>query len=368
MTRLVLHLLRRAVAGVGTLVAMVTITFLIYWALPGNQPGRFVYPNGSKETAFQLSDGAHRLGADRSKLTQYVDWWRGVLHGDFGHQWTGALLNDNKLTTYPIAPQLYPALRETLSLLVGGALIALLLALPLGAIAGRRIGTLSDRTISLVALVAVCTHPAVVGRLLRGFFGIDLHWLPVGGYCSFVRHPAPTGAGITFPPGFQPCGGPVDWATHMILPWVTFALLFLALYTRMTRASVAEAIHDDYVRTARAKGAGEFRVMARHVLPNAGLRLLTMVGMDIGTAIGVAIFVEATYGFAGLAQLSVYAMVGNQAVGAIDFPLLLAVVTILTAIVVVGNLVVDFLYAVVDPRTGLDQRPGRTKQITAGVM
>ncbi len=355
MRRVALFLVRRIVGGALTLVVVVTLTFLMYWSL-SPQPGRFVYAFGIKETAFQLRDGAHRLGADRPKLTQYGDWWWHLLHGDFGHRWTGATLSNNILTTAPIGPTLYPAIRETLSLLIGGAILTVLLALPLGALAGRRVGSLADKLISLGALVGVCTHPIVTGKLLTQWFGIDLHWLPAGGYCAFVKQ---------YP---QTCGGPVDWTTHLILPWITFAFLFLALYTRMIRASVAESIHEDYVRTARSKGAREARVLLRHVLPNASLRVLTMVGMDIGTALGVAVFVEFSYGFFGLARLSVLAMAGDPSAQATDLPMLLAVVTVITVIVVVGNLLVDLLYAVVDPRTGAAERQGRTKEIAAGVM
>jgi peptide/nickel transport system permease protein len=136
----------------------------------------------------------------------------------------------------------------------------------------------------------------------------------------------------------------------------------------MIRASVAESVHEDYVRTARAKGAREWRVMTRHVLPNASLRVLTMVGMDIGTALGVAVFVEAAYGFQGLARLAVHAMAGDEVTSATDLPMLLAVVTVIAVIVVVGNLIVDLLYAVADPRIGPAERPGRTKEIAAGVI
>ncbi len=355
MRRVAVFLARRIAGGALTVVVMVTLTFLMYWSL-SPQPGRFVYPLGIKATAFQLRDGAHRLGADRPKLTQYGDWWWHLLHGNFGHMWTGATLSNNVLTTVPIAPTLYPAIRVTLSILIGGAILTVLLAVPLGALAGRRVGSVADRLISVGALVGVCTHPVVTGKLLTQWFGIDLHWLPAGGYCTFVKQDP------------QPCGGPADWATHMILPWITFAFLFLALYTRMIRASVAESIHEDYVRTARSKGARESRVLLRHVLPNAALRVLTMVGMDIGTALGVAVFVEFSYGFFGLARLSVIAMTGDPSTSATDLPMLLAVVTVITLIVVVGNLVVDVLYAVVDPRTGTAERPGRTKEIAAGVM
>jgi peptide/nickel transport system permease protein len=354
---------RRIAGGVLTLWAIVTLTFLMYWSL-SPEPGRFVYPLGIKVTPYELHDGARRLGATRPKLTQYGDWWWHLLHGDFGHMWRGATLNDNVLTTAPIGPQLYPAIRETLCILIGGAILAVLISVPLGAIAGRRIGSVADKLISLGALVGVCTHPIVTGKLLSQWLGVDLHWLPIGGYCSFVKHPTPAG----FPPGFELCGGPVDWTKSLIMPWFTFAFLFLALYTRMIRASVSESLHEDYVRTARAKGARERRVMARHVLPNASLRVLTMVGMDIGTALGVAVFVEFAYGITGLARLSVNAMAGDPSAEATDLPMLLAVVTVIALIVVIGNLVVDTLYAVIDPRTGAADRPGRTKEIAAGVM
>jgi peptide/nickel transport system permease protein len=362
-------LTRRTAGGLLTIVAIVTFTYVMYWSL-SPQPGRFVYPGG-RMTAFQLQDGAHRLGADKPKLTWFGDWWWQLLHGDFGHKWTGAQLDNNILTTLPIGPELYPAVRETLSILLGGVLLAVLISVPLGALAGRRVGSVSDKVISTAALVGVCTHPIVTGKLLTQWFGLDLHWLPAGGYCTFTEHAATPTAPLL--PGqplqqFEACGGPAAWATHLILPWFTFAFLFLALYTRMIRASVAESVHEDYVRTARAKGAREARVMLRHVLPNASMRVLTMVGMDIGTALGVTVFVEAAFGFQGLARLAVHAMAGDEGTSATDLPMLLAVVTVIAVIVVLGNLLVDLLYAIVDPRTGLADRPGRTKEITAGVM
>ena len=249
MTRVVAFLLRRATGGVLTVVAIVTLTFLMYWSL-SPEPGRFVYPLGIKITRFQLHDGAHRLGADRPKLTQYGDWWWHLLHADFGHMWTGATLNDNVLTTNPIGPTLFPAVRETLCILIGGALLAVLLSVPLGALAGRRIGSLADKVISIGALVGVCTHPIVTGKLLTQWFGIDLHWRRSAAIARSSTTRTPAG----YPANFQLCGGPVDWTTHLILPWFTFAFLFLALYTRMIRASVAESIHEDYVRTAAREG------------------------------------------------------------------------------------------------------------------
>jgi peptide/nickel transport system permease protein len=241
---------------------------------------------------------------------------------------------------------------QTLSILLGGAVLVVLLAVPLGAVSGRRIGSATDRTIGLATLVGICTHPMVLGLTLATALGAQLRWLPAGGYCPLI----PTQGAY--------CSGPVDWASHLTLPWITFALIFLALYTRMIRTTVAETMHADYVRTARAKGVSERRVMTRHVLPNAGLRILTMVGMEIGTAIGVCIFIESAFGFGGLGRLSVTAFFGT--VG-LDLPLILAVVTVITVIVVIGNLVVDMLYAVIDPRAGQALRERESKTI-AGVI
>jgi peptide/nickel transport system permease protein len=134
----------------------------------------------------------------------------------------------------------------------------------------------------------------------------------------------------------------------------------------MIRASVAETLHHDYVRTARAKGASELRVVAVHVLPNAGLRVLTMIGMEIGTAIGVCIYIEAAFGLPGLASLAAFEMGGNTP--ALDLPTILAVVFLISVIVVVGNLIVDLLYALADPRTVVARRGPTAKAAAGGVI
>jgi peptide/nickel transport system permease protein len=250
----------------------------------------------------------------------------------------------------PIGPEIQTDLGITLSLVLGGAVLVVLLAIPLGALAGRRPGSSADRTITLLTLIGICTHPMVVGLILRSIFGDHLGWAPQQGYCflrlpsAYVRPAVPATFG-TPPP---PCHGVASWAGHLALPWITFALLYLALYTRMVRNSVIETSHQDFVRTARAKGARESRIMARHVLPSAGLRVLTMVGMEVGTAIGIAVYIESAFGLGGLGQFALFVLGGANS--SLDLPVVLAVVTVLTAIVVVGSLLVDVLYVVVDPR------------------
>ncbi len=355
MRRVASFFVRRLAAALFTLLALIAVTFVVYWALPST-PAQFVYPEAQHLTSYQLAHANQLLGLDKPKPVQYVDYLWQLAHGDVGRFWTGSVLIENtKLQQQPIGPQLFPSLRATLSIILGGAALVVLLAVPLGAFAGTRVGSNSDRAISSVSLVGVCTHPMVLGLILATTFGYShLHWLPGGGYCPLVRTST------------SPCGGVADWADHLVLPWITFALLFLALYTRMVRASVAETLPEDFVRTARAKGATELHVVTRHVLPSASLRVLTMVGMEIGTAIGVCIYIEAAFGITGLGTLAVRAMGG--ATTGIDLPYTLAIVTTITLIVVIGNLVVDLLYAVLDPRASAIDDRRATKGALGGIF
>jgi peptide/nickel transport system permease protein len=345
---------RRLCAALLTFVSLILITFVVYWALPSD-PAEFLYPAGHI-TSYQVAHANHLFGLDRPKLAQVADFFSHLARGDIGRSWGGSqLVTNDKVSRPPLGPVVYPALRITLGIIFGGALLVILFAVPLGAFSGARIGSPADRAISTGTLIGICTHPMVLGSVLALYFGVNhLNWLPGGGYCPLFKGPADF------------CGGPHDWALHMALPWITFALIFLALYTRMIRASVSDTLHEDFVRTARAKGASERRVMRSHVLPPAGMRVLTMVGMEVGTAIGVCIYIEAAYGMRGLGSDAVFAMGGAS--GQIDLPFSLAVVTLVTAIVVIGNFVVDVLYAVVDPRIARDVSRGNTKPVVGGVF
>jgi peptide/nickel transport system permease protein len=354
--RVAAFFVRRFARGILTLLTLILVAFAMYWAIPSS-PERFIYgdqmAHGVALTPAQIHRSRHFFGLDHSKPVQYVDYVWQIAHGDLGRHWSGSRELAGKLELgTPIAPDVLPPLRVTLSIALGGALIVLLLALPLGAIAGTHIGTWTDRAISFFALLCVCTHPMMIGLIL-GSAARRLEWYPTG-YCPLFQGPT------------DQCGGLTAWSSHLVLPWLTFALLFLALYTRMVRASVAETVHEDYVRTARAKGASEARVVALHVLPSASLRVLTMVGMEIGTAIGVSIYIEAAFRFHGLGQVAVFAIGGGADV--LDLPYLLAIVTVIAIVVVVGNLVVDLLYGFLDPRAGSEGSDTRTKSLVGGVF
>lgn len=350
MSRVLAFLVRRFLAAVFIVLLMIVLTFVIFWAIP-SQPATLVYPNAPHLTTYQIDKAHHLLGLDRPKIVQVADYVWHVMRGDFGKQWAGTEVTGNQTVVQQvISPTLFAKTRVTGSILVGGAFLVLVLALPLGALAARFQNSIGDRALSLVTLVAICLHPMVLGLILRTWFGDQLHWLPDSGYCTFIHHEnaTPTSADF-FSFSQQACGGPWPWAQHLILPWISFALLFLALYARMSRASVLEVLHEDFVRTARAKGASETRVIGRHVLPNVGIRILTMIGMEIGTAIGVCVYIESAFGMEGLGRYAVDTFAGTRG---LDLPVVLAVVTMITVFVIVGNLIVDILYALLDPRVG----------------
>jgi peptide/nickel transport system permease protein len=186
-------------------------------------------------------------------------------------------------------------------------------------------------------LIGVSAHPVWIGLILSYFFGVRWHITPIADYANFF------GAA----PGSGDPGGPAQWAYHMILPWMTFDILFAALYVRMIRANVMETLNEDYVRTARAKGAPEQRILFAHVLRNALLPVVTMLGMDIGVALGGAIFTETVYQLPGLGRTIVVAL-GND-----DLAIVEGVVVFATFAILFFNLIVDLMYAWIDPRIRL---------------
>jgi peptide/nickel transport system permease protein len=172
--------------------------------------------------------------------------------------------------------------------------------------------------------------------MLAYVFGFKLSWTPIADYCNFF-------------PSHQVgvCSGPGQWAYHLVLPWLTFMLLFAALYVRLVRANVMEVMAEDYVRTARAKGASAARVLVQHVLRNSMLPVVTILGMDLGLALGGAVFIESVFNLHGLGSELVTSALNN------DLPLVVGIVVFTTTAVIVFNFVVDVAYAWLDPRIRL---------------
>ena len=341
-------LVRRLLIDVGLVLASTLVAFAIYFKLPSD-PTYFLtgLPTGGQVDPAATARARAQLGLDDPVLTQYGKFvWR-LVHGDLGLSWktAGTDPTTGELVGAPVSEIVIDAARVTASLALGGAVVLFLLALPLGILAASRANTLVDRTLIAVTLVAISTHPIVVGIVLRVFAADRLGVAPPGGYCGFLADsPGTAGVGALAEPA---CHGPLDWAHHLVLPWIAFGLFFLALYMRMIRASMLDVLAEPYIRTARAKGASELRVLARHALRNGITPVITMLGMDVALALGIAIYVETVYDLPGLGQLALSAFSGDPGY---DLPVISAMVVVITLAIVLLNILVDLACAVIDPR------------------
>jgi peptide/nickel transport system permease protein len=317
------YLIRRLLWAVVLFIAVTLVTYVIFFITPSD-PARLAAGQGA--TPADVQKVAERLHLDEPVYEQYGRFlWQLVGHQSLGTSFVNRQdVNDIVVRSAPV----------TASLVFGGAIMWLLISLPIGIISALRPRSLIDRAGMVFVLVGISAHPVWIGLILAYFIGFKLGWTPITGYADF------------FNPS-QEHGGPVQWAYHMILPWITFAILFAALYVRLIRANVMETMNEDYVRTARAKGAPERQVIRSHVLRNSLLPVVTILGMDIGLALGGAIFTESIYSLPGLGR-QVLVSYEN-----FDLPVIQGIVVFSTLCIIIFNLIVDLLYAWIDPRIRL---------------
>ncbi len=321
------YLIRRVLWAMFLFLVITFVTFVIFFMAP-NDPARAMC-GGDQASRACLATATEKLGLDKPVVVQYVKYLdRLVVHQDLGTSYaTGQSINEKIKMAAPV----------TASLVFGGAVLWMIIGLSVGIYSALRPRSLIDRAAMVFVLIGVSAHPVWIGLIFSYFFGVRWHITPIADYANFF------GAA----PGSGDPGGPVQWAYHMILPWMTFAILFAALYVRMIRANVMETLNEDYVRTARAKGAPEQRILFAHVLRNALLPVVTMLGMDIGVALGGAIFTETVYQLPGLGRTIVVAL-GND-----DLAIVEGVVVFATFAILFFNLIVDLMYAWIDPRIRL---------------
>ncbi len=319
------YIIRRLLWACVLFIAVSFVTYVIFFLVPAN-PARLAA--GQSATPEKVKEVEEFLGLDRPIYVQYGNFLkRLVFEGSLGQSF---------LTRQSVNEEIKRAAPITASLVFGGMILVLLMAIPIGIFSALRPRSLLDRAAMVYVLIGISLPSFWIGLMLSYLVGYRLGLTPIAGYCEVFSVPEAS-----------QCGGVSDWAYHMILPWTTLALVIAGTYVRFIRAEVMETMSQDYVRTARAKGAPENVVMRSHVLRNAMLPVVTMVGMDIGLLLGGAIFIEAVFGLNGLGGTAI------ESIGRFDLPVLQGVVLFGAIAIIVFTLFVDLLYAWIDPRIRL---------------
>ena len=323
------YVVKRLLWSVAVFVGITVVLYVVFFLTPSDPERQRC--GGIHATPKCMRAVREQLGLDRPVYVQYGEFLKSVV--------LDRSLGTSFITQQSVNRLVWRAAPVTGSLVFGGLALGLMIGLLVGISSALRPRSLLDRAGMVFVLIGVSAHPVWIGLIFSWFFGFKLRnfpiHLPIGGYAEAFN-----------PPHDKP-GGVVQWAYHLVLPWISFAILFAALYARMIRANVMETLNEDFVRTARAKGAPASRVMRSHVLRNSMLPVVTMIGMDIGLALGGAIFIESVYNLPGLGQTVL------RAVTTYDLTLLQGVVIFMTLAIVALNLVVDILYAWIDPRIRL---------------
>jgi peptide/nickel transport system permease protein len=315
------------------LIGMSIITFAIVHAIPGD-PARAIA--GDKATPEQLAQIRHDLGLDRPAYVQYFYYLNGLLHGDLG---------TSLVTHVPIAEEIGPYLAATAELSFAAMVIAVFFGVNLGILSAWRQNSWMDYSAMLVALLGVSMPIFWLGLLEQWLFAQKLGWFPSSGRVD----PRMGFEGITnfyvwdslLKGDFTALG---DVTMHLILPAVALGTIPMAIIARMTRSSMLEVMRSDYVRTARAKGLSEFWVIYKHTLKNACIPILTVAGMQLGLLLGGAVLTETIFSWPGVGRY-IY-----DAIGARNYPVIQSGILVLATLFVLINLLVDLLYAWIDPR------------------
>ena len=321
---MLVYLTRRLFWLVITLLVITAITFVIYFVLPPVSPA--VLFAGKEATPQLVATVQHELGLDHPVWVQYLLFLKHLVFGDqFG--WPG--LGFSYVNHSSVKSLLAGRVVVTVVLAVGAALLWLVMGITIGVISAIRQRSVWDRLALGFAIFFISAPVFWLGLVLLWVF-----WYKLG---------VAAGTGY-FPPGQY---GLLTWLDHMILPWFTLALLYAGWYARMTRGAVLDTLRQDYVRTAQAKGLGEARILLRHVLRACLTPILTMFGMDLAALVSGTVIVEVVFNLNGLGQWVVVSVNSD------DIPSVLAVTVLAALAVMVANLIVDILYAYVDPRIRL---------------
>jgi peptide/nickel transport system permease protein len=313
------YIIRRLLWVIVLLFVVSAVTFIIFYALPSADPA--VLRAGRSPNPALIASIRHNLGLDRPIWVQYWLYMKGViLHFNFGYSYQ---------FSQPVRTMIFQRLPATISLTVGAVCVWLLIGIPIGIISAVRSRSLLDRSTMTGALLAISAPVYWLGLVSLYLFANDIGVV-------HIFDGAGTYTGLTANPG--------RWFGSMLLPWIVLAASFAAFYSRLLRANLIETMSEDYIRTARAKGVPERRVIMHHGVRAAITPIVTVLGLDIGTLLGGAILIETVFNIPGVGRLAYEGIVNA------DLPVIQGTVLFGAFFIVIANLIVDIMYAYVDPR------------------
>jgi peptide/nickel transport system permease protein len=302
------YVARRLAQAVFILLGITLVTYLLLFLLPADPVRQIAGRSATPEVVESIR---RQLGLDLPLWRQYLRYLGNLLQGDLGRSY---------IQKTEVATLILSRLPATLQLMAGAIAVELLIGLTAGVVAAANRGRGLDRALMVASFTAVSAPQFVVGILLLYVFAVRLGWFPIGGYGTF---------------------------SHLVLPALTLGILGGGWYARMTRSTMVDVLRQDYIVTARAKGAGRARVLLVHALRNAALPIVAMVGLDVGIFMSGAVVVESVFGWPGIGQLA------WQAIQLVDIPIIVGVTTVAACFIVLGNLLADLVAPFVDPRIRL---------------
>ncbi len=305
---MLVYLAKRFGQAIFILIGITLVTYILLFLVPADPVRQIAGRSATPETVESIR---HQLGLDLPLWRQYLRYLGHLLQGDLGRSY---------IQKTEVSTLIRSRLPATLQLMAGAIAVELLIGLSAGIFAATRRGRAMDRLVMVLSFAAVSAPQFVVGILLLYVFAVQLGWFPIGGYGSFA---------------------------HLVLPAITLGILGGGWYARMSRSSMIDVLRQDYIQTARAKGAGERRVVFVHALRNAALPVVAMVGLDVGIFMSGAVVVELVYGWPGIGQLA------WQAIQRVDIPIIIGVTLVAAVAIVIGNLLADLAAPFIDPRIKL---------------
>ncbi|EHM02363.1 putative glutathione ABC transporter, permease protein GsiC [Acetobacteraceae bacterium AT-5844] len=307
------YIVRRILATIPVMAIVALFVFSLLYIAPGD-PAAVIA--GDQATPADVERIRASLGLDRPFLVRFGEWVFRIIQGDLGL---------SIFTNLPVTRMIAQRIEPTLSLMVVTLVLAVSIAVPMGVIAAWKSGSLIDRMVMGFAVLGFSVPVFVVGYLLAYFFALELDWLPVQGYTPIEN-------------GIWP------WFQNLILPSVALGGVYIALIARITRATMMEILQQDYIRTARAKGAGQTTILFLHALKNAAVPIVTIIGIGLAGLIGGAVVTESVFAIPGLGRLTVDAILRR------DYPVIQGVILLFSFVYVLVNLLIDLSYTLFDPR------------------